>query len=145
MGGKMGVSSLWLDLCLHSFLPLLFVGLVARAVGGGEVVGVAVAVAVGVLAGAGGGGGKKFYRRQGGGEGREAKRGADGLVAVGELVVEGGGESGGLEGGGDENGGRNFEGESEKRQNLYQESTFTFVIIKVLLETVKIQKSNNCS
>ena len=68
----------------------------------------------------------------------------DELVAVGELAVEGGGESGGLEGGG-ESDGRNFEGESEKRQNLYQESTFTFVFIKVLLETVKIQKSNNCS
>ena len=39
-GEKCGVSSLWWDLRLHSFLPLLFVGLVARAVGGGEVAGV---------------------------------------------------------------------------------------------------------
>ena len=120
----------------------------ARAVGGGEVAGVADFLVAGVLAGAGGGGGGgggKFLPASGGVGENASERELDGLVAVGELVVEGGGESGGLEGGGDENGGRNFEGESEKRQNLYQESTFTFVIIKVLLETVKIQKSNNCS
>ena len=100
-GGKSGVTSLWREFRLQGFLSLLFVGLWARAVGGGEVAGVGDFLVAGVLAGVGGGGGgKNFTAVRGGGEGREAKPRADGLVAVGELADGGGGESDGLEGGG---------------------------------------------
>ena len=47
-----------------------------------------------------GGGGKNFTGVRGGGGNGKAKRGADGLAAVGELADGGGGENGGLEGGG---------------------------------------------
>ena len=51
--------------------------------------------------------GEKFLPPSGGVGERASERELDRLVAVGELVVEGGGESGGLEGGGQSDG-RNF-------------------------------------
>ncbi len=66
---------------------------------------------------------EKFFHFQEG----VGKREADGLVAVGELSVEGGGSSGDNEGSGDGNGGRNLEGKVRKDKTCNQKSTYILI------------------